>query len=130
MTYFADLSVYVYACRPETVPDPKIVNVGWLDASVPFSQGPVDASIVRKLLHLTEAPPFVSAGFHRCPFCPLEPPPSPRSSPVEIPAYGSAEIRVPGEDGVVYAAPTLICHYIERHGYLPPEEFLQAVAKL
>jgi hypothetical protein len=40
----------------------------------------------------------------------------------------NGEIRVAGEQ-VVYAAPLLIIHYIEEHGYLPPAEFLEAVAK-
>jgi hypothetical protein len=39
---------------------------------------------------------------------------------------GDAEIRVPGE-GKAYACPTLIYHYIVKHGYLPPDEFLEAV---
>ena len=29
--------------------------------------------------------------------------------------------------GVVYAAPELIAHYVEDHGYLPPPEFVEAV---
>jgi hypothetical protein len=41
---------------------------------------------------------------------------------------GSAEIRVPGKDGKVYAAPNLIYHYIKDCGYLPPQEFIDAVA--
>jgi hypothetical protein len=39
---------------------------------------------------------------------------------------GSAEIRVVGV-GRVYAAPDLIGHYVEAHGYCPPEEFIAAV---
>jgi hypothetical protein len=39
---------------------------------------------------------------------------------------GSGEIRVPG-DRKVYAAPILIHHYVEAHGYKPPEEFIEAV---
>ena len=40
----------------------------------------------------------------------------------------NGEIRVAGE-GVVFAAPVLIVHYIEEHGYLPPAQFLEAVAR-
>lgn len=43
---------------------------------------------------------------------------------------GSAEIRVTGASGRVYAAPDLIVHYIKDIGYLPPEEFIQAVEEL
>ena len=40
---------------------------------------------------------------------------------------GSAEIRVFSNEGVTYAAPNLIYHYIVDHHYLPPEEFIRAV---
>lgn len=40
---------------------------------------------------------------------------------------GSAEIRVPGKGVKSYAAPNLLYHYIKDCGYLPPQEFLDAV---
>jgi hypothetical protein len=43
---------------------------------------------------------------------------------------GSAEIIVPGRDGKVYRAPTLIGHYVGRHRYRPPREFVEAVLAL
>jgi hypothetical protein len=39
---------------------------------------------------------------------------------------GSAEIRVFG-DSVVYAAPTLVFHYVTAHQYQSPSEFVEAV---
>ena len=36
-------------------------------------------------------------------------------------------MRVWGKDGNVYAAPSLIFHYILQHGYQPPQEFIDAV---
>jgi hypothetical protein len=39
---------------------------------------------------------------------------------------GNGEIRVSGE-GIVFAAPVLIGHYIEAHSYLPPAQFLKAI---
>jgi hypothetical protein len=39
---------------------------------------------------------------------------------------GSAEVRVVGA-GVTHAAPDLIYHYVVRHEYRPPEEFIRAV---
>jgi len=38
----------------------------------------------------------------------------------------NGEIRVYRE-GVTFAAPLLIVHYIEDHGYLPPAQFLKAI---
>lgn len=43
---------------------------------------------------------------------------------------GCAQIIVPGRDGVVYSAPTLIGHYVRDHGYRPPREFVEAVLAL
>jgi hypothetical protein len=43
---------------------------------------------------------------------------------------GSAEIIVPGRDGKVYRAPTLIAHYVRNHRYRPPKEFVEAVLAL
>ncbi len=40
----------------------------------------------------------------------------------------NGEIRVTDE-GVTFAAPVLIVHYIEEHGYLPPAQFLDAIEK-
>jgi hypothetical protein len=40
---------------------------------------------------------------------------------------GSAEMRVFGEHGAIYAAPTLIYHYVLEHQYKPPDEFVRAL---
>jgi hypothetical protein len=40
---------------------------------------------------------------------------------------GSAEIRVFGKRGKIYAAPTLLFHYVTVHHYKPPDEFLMAL---
>jgi hypothetical protein len=42
---------------------------------------------------------------------------------------GSAEIRVQGADGTLYAAPNLVIHYMTAHHYCPPEEFCRAAAR-
>jgi hypothetical protein len=45
-------------------------------------------------------------------------------------AAGYAEISVPGRDGKVYRAPTLIGHYVRAHRYKPPKVFVEAVLAL
>src|SRR5215831_16890956 len=40
---------------------------------------------------------------------------------------GSAEIRVFGNNGHIFAGPDLIFHYMQEHHYLPPDIFVQAV---
>ena len=66
-------------------------------------------------------------GFHQSPFLN----PSPVGYPVEYKRQkmllGSAEIRVPGKAGKTYGAPNLIYHYMKDRGYLPPQEFLDAL---
>jgi hypothetical protein len=67
-------------------------------------------------------------GYHVCEFCDL---------PVgtfitcqfqgEEIKLGSAEIRVFGSNGRIFASPDLIFHYVRDHHYLPPESFIQAV---
>jgi hypothetical protein len=42
-------------------------------------------------------------------------------------ALGNGEIRVRGADGTLYAAPSLIAHYIAEHSYLPPGGFIEAI---
>ena len=40
---------------------------------------------------------------------------------------GTSEIRVLSEDGTIYAAPTLIYHYICDHHYKAPDVFVRAL---
>ena len=42
--------------------------------------------------------------------------------------FGSAEIRVIG-DGMIYAASTIIYHWVVEHQYRPPDEIIEAVLK-
>jgi len=58
-------------------------------------------------------------GFHECEFC------SPTGA--EKLAMGTGELWVPGTGDLIYVAPKLVAHYIEAHGYLPPQEFMEAV---
>ncbi|MCX4824617.1 hypothetical protein OG883_33135 [Streptomyces sp. NBC_01142] len=60
-------------------------------------------------------------GYHFCPWCPAR-----RVGARVDGPRGSAEIRVEG-NGVAYAAPELIAHYVEVHDYLPPADFVEAV---
>ncbi|GAA1643988.1 DUF7919 family protein [Catellatospora bangladeshensis] len=35
----------------------------------------------------------------------------------------------PAEPGVMFAAPTLVWHYVTAHGYVPPARFVEAVRR-
>jgi hypothetical protein len=40
---------------------------------------------------------------------------------------GNGQIRVQGSNGILFAAPILVHHYVTHHRYLPPREFIDAV---
>lgn len=73
-------------------------------------------------------PSHLTRGIHRCEFCAEE------EIWVESPdgaerMLGTGEVWIPGE-GVMYAAPNLIVHYMGAHGYQPPKVYLDAVRAL
>lgn len=109
MASFEDLAPFTL------VPGERLVAVGWLDPERPFPTAPPDAALVRALraLSISRQPPGAPTGFHRCAFCEA----NPRS--------GSRVIVVFGE-GVAYVAPELIGHYVQKHSYAPPREFVRA----
>lgn len=112
MTYFADLTPYAYFPAHAA----GEINVGWLDTSYPFPTGVTSPDFRVHLTRLCATQmAMLTRGFHCCPFCP------------ERVANGSAEIRVVGPSGTIYAAPQLIGHYVEVHDYLPPEDFISGV---
>jgi hypothetical protein len=125
MAYYPDLSPYTYYHRGV---GPSIVNVGWLAGKHEYPQGAVPDLFIERVWVFCRQPMFQTRGFHVCELCtmsPLEEPWARRGE--EILHLGSAEIRVFRENGIVYAAPNLIYHYVVEHHYCPPEEFIQAV---
>jgi len=125
MTWFADLTPYSYGPSRE---DPKPLNVGWLSIKQPFPTGATSVEFQRRLGELCARPAdigFVCMGPHSCEWCV----PALRAKGVTVFADGemaTGEIRVRGPRGM-YAAPTMIIHYVTAHGYLPPPEFIEAV---
>ena len=123
MTFYPDLSPYEYDEH-----DQPMLNVGWLDRDQPFPTGEVDRETYTRLVRLAAADRAVTRGWHDCPFCDERSPlPLPGANPESEVLLGHSEIWVESDDGTIYAAPTLVCHYVAAHGYLPPEAFLNAV---
>jgi hypothetical protein len=125
MTTYPDLSPYEYT--PSA--DGNVVNVGWLGRESDFQVGPVDESIRLELRKRAENPLNVMRGWHDCELCGIE-------SPIRIPpleglhgriSLGTGELWVVGDAGITYVAPTLIVHYVEDHGYVPPASFNAAL---
>ena len=140
MTYFPDLTPYTYMGAPRSdmlcefrgerhPPPPDLLNVGWLDISVPYHSGETSVTFQERLLEYCASEHLfqLTRGFHTCQFC-ENPPVGPlivHQDGQEI-SLGNCEIRVVGRSAV-YAAPTLIYHYVVAHAYRPPDEFIAAV---
>jgi len=122
--YIEDLSNYINL-KGEV--EPNTFAIGWLDDQHSFPKGMVPESALERILALCFCLVNQTRGFHQSPFIH----PSPIGYSAEYRGkqirLGSAEIRVQGKSGKVYAAPNLIYHYIKDCGYLPPQEFLDAL---
>jgi nucleoside phosphorylase len=127
MAHIGDLEPYSYDPAHRAQQDPQLLAVGWLDPSSPFHRGHIEPGIVEKLAKLKRKPVNLTRGFHMCPFCKYE---RERNAFMYPERAGNGEIRVKGQNGLVYAAPVLICHYVAEHEYRPPDEFLDAVREL
>jgi len=124
MPYFQDLSDYAYhysGVRPGTQ------NVGWLMSDHVFATADPTEHLLDTLWRFCKVSVVQMRGVHECDFC-----------PPKIGSYfvqrggenlltGTSEIRAFGADGAIYAAPTLIYHYVLAHRYAPPEAFLRAL---
>ena len=124
--YFADLSPYGYLPRPTSEDLPPLLNIGWLDAWHPHPTGSVTDAFVECLWEFCRIKVEATRGLHECDLCPKLEPGRQVTRAGETLWLGSAEIRVFAE-GVMYAAPNLIYHYVVDHRYLPPDEFVRAV---
>ncbi|WP_455680486.1 DUF7919 family protein [Streptomyces hirsutus] len=128
MTYYADLTPYTYD-RDNGDPEASgcwrgvpLLNVGWLSRSKTYSKGAPPTGLVDALQRMTQTHRAQQTrGCHFCPWCA-----SRLLGPRDDSPRGSSEIRVMG-NGVVYAAPELVAHYVEAHSYLPPADFVHAV---
>lgn len=124
MAYYPDLSVYTYSLPGGT---PTTLNVGWLDKNHAYPQAEVPNGFAERLWHFCWNSVLQTRGLHECAFCPPTEHYVLERCGVEEQRLGSAEIRIFGQNGVIYAAPDLIYHYVVRHQYCPPAEFIQAV---
>jgi hypothetical protein len=122
MAYFEDLSEYMYqnsARRPGTK------NVGWLGLDHPFDRGVANEDDLGRVWNYCKISVAQMRGLHDCEFCSEDCNYTDRHG--ETLLLGTSEIRVFGSDGTIYAAPTLIYHYMSVHLYKPPEEFIRAL---
>jgi len=143
MASFSDLSPYLYCHHARRA---GTVNIGWIDlspddpaASFPSlpvhfdleSSEPLPAEFIEKLWQFCACSCVHYRGFHLCNLgeCAKKrefvmPQATCNGRTISV---GCSEIRVFGKRGIIYAAPTLIFHYITAHGYRPPMAFIDAV---
>ena len=107
-----DLSSTVYA--GELHRGAVVRSVGWLGSEVP-RRGRLAAGVVKQLRHYRELAFHDDGdlGSHACEICGTE--------------EGRGEFWVEWA-GVRYVLPALVLHYCEAHEYLPPDDFLDALA--
>ena len=122
MAYYEDLTPYTYG---HSAGQEETVNIGWLDERHDFPTGDVSAAFVERLKAFCRTRVMQTRGFHECPLC-NESSSTEWQEPEDNP-LSSAELRVFGEGKRVYAAPSLVCHYVAAHHYRPPDEFVNAV---
>jgi hypothetical protein len=122
MAYFKDLSDYDYLF---TSTDTK--TIGWLAKGHDFERAAPTEELLERLWAFCGVSVLPTRGRHHCEFCPIE------SASVIIERgdkaliVGDAEIRAFALDGISYAAPTLIYHYVQHHSYRPPQQFIDAM---
>ena len=120
MTTYADLSPYEYWQIVTGWEEPSVMtlNVGWLSGVDPPQEGILLDGVLEELVEVCVNPLFLTRGSHLCGFCARQ-----SDGETDTIVRGNGEIRIVGTDGVRYAAPTLIAHYVESHNYIPPSEF-------
>ena len=126
MSCYDDLSDYTYHGSAFWRPGTK--NVGWLGLSKDFERAQPTCEILDALWRFCKVSVAQMRGVHECEFCSDGHVRNSERNGEQL-LLGTSEIRVFGSDGSIYAAPTLIYHYVEKHEYKPPEEFLEALAK-
>lgn len=126
LMYFEDLSFYT---TPSGRVVPQALNVGWLDRLHPFDHGNFDRDLLQRLTVLAlHKPSRRTRGYHQCGFC-TEYPIAVRDGD-HLRHLGSAEIWIPRGPDEFFASPNMLPHYIDAHGYRPPEAFITALRAL
>jgi hypothetical protein len=137
MTWYPDLSPYIYLQEHrerhglEHIPAGQVIlNVGWLESGHDFPVGDPPPGFVDALAELCIGhPQALTRGWQNCLFCTDEEYEYPSTFNIdgEKHGIGHGEVRVISKGGPTLSAPDLVLHYVDRHRYLPPAEFIEAV---
>lgn len=125
MSHFEDLSDYTYHNSAAYRAGTK--NIGWLARGHAFERARPTEDVLQKVWDYCTVSVAQMRGVHDCDFCPPgEWYVAERNGQKLL--LGTSEIRVFAHDGTIYAAPTLLYHYMLVHHYKPPDEFLRALS--
>lgn len=140
--YYPDLSEYSYGRFDEKLKtqyslddETVFLNVGWLDNEHEFETTDPDPLLLQKMFDRFQEEGNMMRGYHNCPFCMDERFVDPNYFMVFTEFgdkrrwMGSMEIFV-RHGNVVYIAPNLVFHYVEKHSYRPPQAFCDALLSL
>ena len=125
MAYFKDLDDYSYFDEAGQVASKC---VGWLEKGMAYDIGEISEEVLDRVWEYCQVSLMQSRGTHICELCDDGQGWTGNRNGVKL-QLGSAEIRVFGEGGTIYAAPDLIYHYMRDHHYRPPEAFLEALMR-
>jgi hypothetical protein len=123
---YADLSKYTYEPMRSRA---RLLNIGWLDSSVPFRTGELPAGCLERLGLAVSLTSHAMRGIHGCPFC--------EGATIRA-CIGGAEVLLGMSEAwlpstsaeVIYIAPSLVYHYVGTHRYLPPDTMVADVMAL
>lgn len=123
--FYSDLSNYQYNLAFEIE---KVKNIGWLEDTNFFIQKTADNKFLKKIFQIIQSKECnIYRGIHDCDFCNSDGFMYGVIGNEKI-LLGHGEIWVPStSQDIIYASPTLIYHYIEKHQYCPPQDYIDSV---
>ena len=125
MAWFEDrMPIHYFALADAS----RLRAIGWLEPGHSFPIGEVTHQEFASIFELAVEPwqPSRFLGFHDCGFCRFSEGPSSMVFGARRVEVGCNNLFVPAGD-VVFVAPSMILHYVDAHGYRPPDEFLEAI---
>ena len=108
-SYYQDLTPYEYGRKDDSL------NIGWIGNEEDFETGEVSDDFIKKLKEIEsddEHTKNTHKGFHQCELCGER--------------LGSRVKKI-NYKGKSYSFPNKMSHYVIKHSYKPPQEFIDAV---
>jgi hypothetical protein len=103
-------------------------NIGWLERRCDYATWDPPIELLARLQYLCLSPTNGTMGYCSCSLCGFA-----AEYPITIivdgtpVCLGSAEIRIQSREGRRFVCPDMVYHYVQRHKYRPPAEFIDAV---